>query len=49
MRLASEAKAWEGHQERAAELRQRMVDARLDARHHTREHAEDAPAIADWT
>ncbi len=34
---------------RAAELRQRMVDARSDARRYTREHGEDDPAIANWT
>ena len=34
---------------RAAELRQRMVDYRLDARRYTREHGEDDPAIANWT
>ena len=33
---------------RAAELRQRMVDARLDARRFTREFGEDHPAIANW-
>jgi xylulose-5-phosphate/fructose-6-phosphate phosphoketolase len=33
----------------AASLRQRMSDARLSARRHTREHGEDDPAIADWT
>jgi xylulose-5-phosphate/fructose-6-phosphate phosphoketolase len=34
---------------RAAQLRQRMVDARLDARRYTREYGEDDPAVADWT
>ena len=34
---------------RAAELRQRMVDARLDARRYTREFGEDDPAITNWT
>jgi xylulose-5-phosphate/fructose-6-phosphate phosphoketolase len=34
---------------RAAVLRQRMEDARLDARAYTREHGEDDPAIAGWT
>ncbi len=34
---------------RAAELRQRMVDARVDARRYTREHGEDDPAITNWT
>ncbi|HHV22925.1 MAG TPA: phosphoketolase family protein [Propionibacterium sp.] len=33
----------------AANLRQRMGDARLAARRYTREHGEDDPAIADWT
>ena len=33
----------------AAVLRQRMGDARLAARAHTREHGEDDPAIAGWT
>ncbi|MEV4303582.1 phosphoketolase family protein [Nonomuraea sp. NPDC049624] len=32
-----------------AHLRQRMADARLAARAHTREHGEDAPAVRDWT
>jgi xylulose-5-phosphate/fructose-6-phosphate phosphoketolase len=39
----------EGLGNRAAELRQRMVDARLDARRYTREHGEDDPAITNWT
>ncbi|MEU4805149.1 phosphoketolase family protein [Actinosynnema sp. NPDC023587] len=34
---------------RAAVLRRRMADARLDARRHTREHGEDDPAISGWT
>ncbi|WP_399343035.1 phosphoketolase [Umezawaea sp. Da 62-37] len=34
---------------RAAVLRQRMEDARLDARAYTREHGEDDPAISGWT
>ncbi|MGD0373191.1 MAG: phosphoketolase family protein [Streptosporangiaceae bacterium] len=34
---------------RAAPLRQRMSDARLDARAYTREHGEDDPAITGWT
>ena len=34
---------------RAAVLRQRMADARLAARAHTREHGEDDPAISGWT
>jgi xylulose-5-phosphate/fructose-6-phosphate phosphoketolase len=33
---------------RTAELHQRMVDARLDARRYGREHGEDPPEIADW-
>ncbi|NUW35714.1 phosphoketolase family protein [Nonomuraea sp. SMC257] len=33
----------------AAHLRQRMSDARLRARAHTREHGEDAPEISGWT
>jgi xylulose-5-phosphate/fructose-6-phosphate phosphoketolase len=32
----------------AALLRQRMADARLDARRYTREHGEDDPQITDW-
>ena len=34
---------------RAAHLRQRMVDSRLRARMHTREHGEDLPEVAGWT
>ena len=34
---------------RAAQLRQEMVDRRLQARAHTRDHGEDAPEIRDWT
>jgi xylulose-5-phosphate/fructose-6-phosphate phosphoketolase len=33
----------------AAHLRQEMVDARLRARAHTREHGEDTPEVAHWT
>jgi len=33
---------------RAAPVRQRMEDARLEARRHTREHGEDPAAIRDW-
>ena len=33
----------------AANLRQQMVDARLQARAYTRAHGEDDPAITDWT
>lgn len=39
----------DGLANRAATLRQRMVDARLAARRYTREQGEDDPAIADWT
>ena len=35
--------------ERVAGLRQRMADARLDARAYTREHGEDVPAISGWS
>jgi xylulose-5-phosphate/fructose-6-phosphate phosphoketolase len=38
-----------GLAKQAAELRQRMVDARLDARRYTREHGEDDPDISGWT
>jgi xylulose-5-phosphate/fructose-6-phosphate phosphoketolase len=34
---------------RAAHLRQRMVDARLQTRRHTRASGEDPPEIRDWT
>jgi xylulose-5-phosphate/fructose-6-phosphate phosphoketolase len=34
--------------ERAAHLRQAMVDRRLDAREYTREVGDDDPAIRDW-
>ena len=34
---------------RAATLRQQMVDARLAARHYTREYGDDDPAISGWT
>jgi xylulose-5-phosphate/fructose-6-phosphate phosphoketolase len=33
---------------RAAHVRQRMEDARLEARAYTREHGEDDPSIANW-
>jgi len=33
---------------RAAGLRQRMADARLTAREHTRRHGEDIPEVRDW-
>jgi xylulose-5-phosphate/fructose-6-phosphate phosphoketolase len=39
----------EGLANRAAVLRQRMLDARLNARRYTREHGEDDPAISGWT
>ncbi|EHI10947.1 phosphoketolase family protein [Mycolicibacterium thermoresistibile] len=39
----------EGLAVEAAGLRQRMVDARLAARAHTRRHGEDDPAISGWT
>jgi len=35
--------------ERAAELRQRMVDERLRHRAYTREHGDDPPDVRDWT
>ncbi|MGO4692576.1 phosphoketolase family protein [Glaciibacter sp. 2TAF33] len=34
---------------RAAGLRQRMQDARLQARQYTREHGEDIPVVAEWS
>jgi xylulose-5-phosphate/fructose-6-phosphate phosphoketolase len=34
---------------RAAELRQDMIDARLQARTWTREHGEDHPDVTGWT
>jgi len=34
---------------RAASLRQRMVDARVEARAYTRDHGDDPPEIRDWT
>ncbi len=37
-----------GLSERAAHVRQRMQDARLDARAYTRLHGEDDPSITDW-
>lgn len=39
----------EGLATRHAGLRQRMADARLWARHYTREHGEDDPEISGWT
>jgi xylulose-5-phosphate/fructose-6-phosphate phosphoketolase len=36
-------------EERAAHLRQDMVDARLRARAYAREHGEDAPEVSGWT
>ncbi len=38
----------DGLNNRAAELRQQMVDARLDARRYTREYGEDDPDISNW-
>jgi xylulose-5-phosphate/fructose-6-phosphate phosphoketolase len=35
--------------ERAAGLRQHMVDERLRLRAYTREHGDDAPEVRDWT
>ncbi|GAA4417550.1 phosphoketolase family protein [Georgenia halophila] len=37
-----------GLAQRHGGLRQRMVDARLDARQYTREHGEDIPVVRDW-
>jgi xylulose-5-phosphate/fructose-6-phosphate phosphoketolase len=37
-----------GLDERAAHLRQEMVDRRVRARAHTREHGDDDPEIRDW-
>jgi xylulose-5-phosphate/fructose-6-phosphate phosphoketolase len=39
----------DGLAERAAVLRQHMMDARLAARRYTRENGEDDPEIANWT
>jgi xylulose-5-phosphate/fructose-6-phosphate phosphoketolase len=39
----------EGLANRAAVLRQRMLDTRLAARRYTREHGEDDPDISAWT
>ena len=39
----------EGLANRAAVLRQRMLDTRLAARRYTREHGDDDPEIAGWT
>jgi xylulose-5-phosphate/fructose-6-phosphate phosphoketolase len=39
----------DGLANRAAVLRQRMVDARMAARRYTRDHGDDDPAIANWT
>jgi xylulose-5-phosphate/fructose-6-phosphate phosphoketolase len=38
-----------GLAEQAAHLRQRMLDARVEARLWTREHGEDLPEISAWT
>jgi xylulose-5-phosphate/fructose-6-phosphate phosphoketolase len=35
--------------ERAAALRQEMVDERLRHRAYTREHGDDPPELRDWT
>jgi xylulose-5-phosphate/fructose-6-phosphate phosphoketolase len=35
--------------DRAAHLRQQMVERRLEARAYTREHGDDDPEIRDWT
>ncbi len=35
--------------DRAGLLRQKMTDARLQARAHTREHGEDIPEVSGWT
>ena len=37
-----------GLSERSAHVRQKMQDARLDARAYTRQHGEDDPSITDW-
>jgi len=37
-----------GLAERAAHLRQEMVDTRLQMRAWTREYGEDHPSIRDW-
>ena len=39
----------EGLADKAAVLRQQMLDARLSARRYTREHGEDDPEIDKWT
>ena len=39
----------EGLADRAAVLRQQMLDARLAARRYTREHGEDDPEVSGWT
>jgi xylulose-5-phosphate/fructose-6-phosphate phosphoketolase len=38
-----------GLAEREAGLRQRMQDARVEARGYTREHGEDLPSVAEWS
>ena len=35
--------------ERAASVRQEMVDKRLELRRYTRDHGDDAPEVRDWT
>ena len=38
-----------GLAQRAADVRQVMVDERLRARTWTRDHGEDLPEVTDWT
>lgn len=38
-----------GLDQKAAGLRQRMIDARLEARAYTRTHGEDIPEVRNWT
>ncbi|MFI5037983.1 MAG: phosphoketolase, partial [Solirubrobacterales bacterium] len=38
-----------GLRERAAHLRQQMIDERLRHRAYTREHGDDPPELRDWT
>jgi len=37
-----------GLAEKHAVFRQKLVDDRIRARIHTREHGEDIPEVADW-
>jgi xylulose-5-phosphate/fructose-6-phosphate phosphoketolase len=39
----------DGLANRAAMLRQRMVDVRMAASRYTRDHGEDDPTITNWT